>query len=635
MKYEQLAKQIIEYVGGKENIQSLVHCATRLRFVLKDNQKAQTEVLKKVSGVIMVVESGGQFQVVIGNHVADVFATIMQLTQLGNNDTQSKDEIVNNTNIFNRLIDIISSIFTPIAGVMASIGVLKGLLSLLDTVNFIDTDTGIYRILNATADSIFFFLPIFLAYTSAKKFSASPFIVMAVAASLIHPTIQEVVNATMTAKIQQLPLPPTEYFFSIPISYMNYAYSVIPIIFSAWLVAKLQHFFNRILHSSFKNIFTPFFCLIIVVPITFLIIGPITLFLSDLISNVFLQSYQASPALAGLIIAGGWQILVIFGLHWSFVPIMLNNLSPAMLGKDFMLPALVPTVSAQIGATLAVSIRTKDKALKSLGYSAAFTAIFGITEPAVYGVTLPKRRPFMISCIAAAIGGAIVSYYGTAAYSFGLANIFTIAQSIPPTGVDSTIFGLLLGIIASFIIAFVVTFFFGQPKVDTNTTPQPTQETKQPVTDSSTATLSSPMQGNLIPLSEINDTTFKDELIGKGVAIIPNRGEVVAPADATVISLFRTKHAIGLLTADNTELLIHVGFDTVKLKGKHFTAHVREGQRVKQGETLLSFDIEAIEQAGFELTTPIVVTNSDHFKQITSISKTDITIGDSLLLLTR
>jgi beta-glucoside PTS system EIICBA component len=633
MKYEQLAKQIIKYVGGKENIQSLVHCATRLRFVLKDNLKTQVEDLKKVSGVIMVVESGGQFQVVIGNHVADVFETIMKLTQLGNNDTENQEQNVNNTNFLNRLIDIISSIFTPIAGVMASIGILKGLLSLLVIVDVINTSTGIYRILNATADSIFFFLPIFLAYTSAKKFSANPFIVMAVAASLIHPTIQEVVNATMTAKIQQLPLPPTEYFFFIPISYMNYAYSVIPIIFSAWLVAKLQHFFNRILHSSFKNIFTPFFCLIIVVPVTFLIIGPVTLFLSDLISNAFLQLYQASPALAGLIIAGGWQILVIFGLHWSFVPIMLNNLSPAMLGKDFMLPALVPTVSAQIGATLAVSMRTNDKALKSLGYSAAFTAIFGITEPAVYGVTLPKRRPFIISCIAAAIGGAVVSYYGTATYSFGLANIFTIAQSIPPTGIDSTIFGLLLGIIASFIIAFVVTFFFGQPKSDT--IPQTTQETEQPVTDLSTATLSSPMQGRLIPLSKVNDITFKNELIGKGAAIIPNRGEVVAPADATVISLFQTKHAIGLLTADNIELLIHVGFDTVKLKGKHFIAHVREGQHVKQGERLLSFDIQAIEQAGFELTTPIVVTNSDHFKQITSVAKTDITISDSLLLLTK
>lgn len=633
MKYEQLAKHIIEYVGGEENILSLVHCATRLRFVLKDNQKAQTEALKKISGVIMVVESGGQFQVVIGNHVAEVFAAIMQLTQLGNHETQSNGKIVNNTSILNQLIDIISSIFTPIAGVMASIGVLKGLLSLLVTVNFLDTGTGIYRILNATADSIFFFLPIFLAYTSAKKFSASPFLVMAVAASLIHPTIQEVVNATMTARIQHLPLPATEYFFLVPISYMNYAYSVIPIIFSAWLVAKLQHFFNRILHSSFKNIFTPFFCLIIVVPVTFLIIGPITLFLSDFISNVFLQLYQASPALAGLIIAGGWQILVIFGLHWSFVPIMLNNLSPAMLGKDFMLPALVPTVSAQIGATLAVSMRTKDKTLKSLGYSAAFTAIFGITEPAVYGVTLPKRRPFMISCIAAAIGGAIVSYYGTAAYSFGLANIFTIAQSIPPTGVDNTIFGLLLGIVASFIISFIVTFFFGQPKEDKITSTK--EEIKEPITSLSNGTLSSPMQGHLIPLSEVNDITFKSELIGKGVAIIPNRGEVIAPADATVISLFRTKHAIGLLTSDNTEILIHVGFDTVKLNGKHFTAHVREGQRVKQGQKLLTFDIKAIEQAGFELTTPIIITNSDHFKDVISVSKRDVTIGDSLLILAK
>ncbi|XKM12814.1 beta-glucoside-specific PTS transporter subunit IIABC [Orbaceae bacterium ac157xtp] len=627
MKYEQIAKQIIEHVGGKENINSFVHCATRLRFVLKDDKKAKADVLKKVPGVIMVVESGGQFQVVIGNHVADVYATIMELTGLNNEtESQTSTKSENKTNLFNQLIAVISSIFTPVVGVLASVGILKGLLALLVICNVTSEQSGTYRILYATSDSVFFFLPLFLAYTAAKKFNTNPFLAMAVAASLIHPTIQQVVNEVGA---------PEESFLSIPISYMNYAYSVIPIIFSTWLLSIVQRFFNSIFHNSFKNVLTPVCCLLIVVPVTFLLIGPITLFLSDLLSQSFLWLYQTSPILAGLILAGCWQVFVMFGLHWSFIPIMLNNLSPTMLGKDFMLPMLAPTVSAQIGATLAVSLKTKDKALKSLGFSAILTAIFGITEPAVYGVTLPKRRPFIISCIAASIGGAIVAYYGTAVYSMGLVNVFTVIQSVPPTGFDSTVVGLLLGIGVSFILSFLLSFLFGMPKseeVETETSAPTTPLTTSTETD--TYTLSSPMQGELINLDQVNDPTFASGLMGKGVAIIPTVGEVVAPEDGEVVSLFRTKHAIGFQTDTGLEILIHIGIDTVKMDGQGFVAHVEMGDKVKKGQRLITFDIDAIKQAGFEVSTPIIITNSDDYSSVDkNTSNTEINFGDSLLVI--
>ncbi|WP_392566463.1 beta-glucoside-specific PTS transporter subunit IIABC [Utexia brackfieldae] len=640
MKYTELTQQIIHHVGGEKNVISLVHCATRLRFKLRDINKANAEELKKIPGIITVVESGGQFQVVIGNHVAEVFDTIMQTAQFTQHpEDHNEGETSPKTNWLNRFIDIISGIFTPILGIMAGSGVLKGLLALCVAFHLLDMTSGTYRILNATADGFFYFLPIFLAYTAAKKFDANPFLTMAVAAALVYPSIQEKVNAITVATLTQQPLPATETFIFIPISFMSYAYSVIPVIFSSWLIAILQRFFNRIFHSSFRNIVTPMCCLVIVVPLTFMLIGPVTLFLSDLLSQGYQWLYQMNPIIAGIIVGGGWQILVIFGLHWSFIPVMINNLNPHMLGKDLMIPMLVPTVAGQIGAALAVAIKSKDKIQRNIGFSSVFTGIFGITEPAVYGVNLPNRRPFVIGCIAGAIGAAIVGFYGTAVYSMGLASIFTIAQTIPPTGFDMTIWGLILGIIVALIIGFIGTLIFFKPKATESQCQSELSSQKSltpvPATISKTIQLSSPMQGNVVALTAVNDMTFASELMGKGVAIIPTRGEVVAPADAKIISLFKTKHAIGLLTENNIEILIHIGIDTVKLDGQYFTAHVEPDQQVKRGQKLISFDLEAIKQAGFEVSTPIIITNTDDFIDIIPTDATLVELGDPLLTVTQ
>lgn len=634
MKHEELAKIIIKNIGGESNVSSLVHCATRLRFKLKDHSLANVDVLKQTKGIIMVVESGGQFQIVIGNQVGEVFDAIMAVSNIGQTEQQSAAGEQKKEGVFNQLIDLISSIFTPLLGMMAGSGVLKGLLALFITLGWLEQSSGTYRLLNVAADGFFYFLPIFLGYAAAKKFGANPFLVMGIAAALVHPDIQSVLPFNQPAGVSI-----HETFMGIPITYINYASSVIPILFSAWVAAHVQRLCEKCFHQSIKNIATPLVCLAIVVPFTFLLIGPVTTFLSEALANLFLTIYQFSPVVAGLIMGSIWQVLVIFGLHWGFIPIMLNNLSPTTLGRDFLLPMLVPAVAGQVGAALAVSLRSKDKTLKSMAGSAAFTGVFGITEPAVYGVNLPNRLPFIFGCIGGALGAAVVGYYGTSVYSWGLASVFTLFQTIPPTGYDATVFGLILGTLVAVVFAFVMTFLFGLRKVQpaAETSAAPSKSMAQPKTIESAeqdrVQIGSPLQGNVVPLSQVNDATFASEVMGKGIAIEPEVGEVVAPADSTVESLFKTKHAIGLLTTDNVEILIHVGIDTVKLDGQYFTAHVAVGEKVKKGQRLISFDRDAILQAGYELTTPVIVTNSESYREVSGTIASQVRFEQPLLTL--
>lgn len=610
MKYEDLAKQIIEDVGGKENVISLVNCATRLRFKLKDHAKANAEKLKNSPEIIMVVESGGQFQVVIGNHVSEVLKAINAISGLGNEDTSSTQEKTAKDNLLNRFIDLVSGIFTPILGVMAATGIIKGIMALALALSWLSADSGTYKMLNAAGDGLFFFLPIILAYTAGKKFGGNPFITMAIAAALVHPTMIAAFEASMFSPEP----PPTEYFLGIPITFINYSSSVIPIIFAAWVSAKLESFLRGQLHSAFSNILTPFFCLIIVVPLTFLIIGPASTKVAQVLADSYMFVYQMNPIIAGIFMGSLWQVLVIFGLHWGIVPMMVNNLGT--LGKDTIVPLLLPSVFGQVGAALGVMLRTRDAKLKGLAASAVASGMFGITEPAVYGVTLPTKRPFIFGCIGGAIGGAIIGYYQTATYSFGLVNVFTFAQIIPSTGFDATVTGAIIGTICSFVFATIMTFLFGVK----NNQQEPVEAENSGAAAKLPVEICSPMTGKVLPLTEVNDVTFASELMGRGIAILPTEGRVVSPVNGVIESLFRTKHAIGIRSDDGAEILIHVGIDTVKLDGKFFTAQVEAGTIVNTGDCLLTFDMDGITNAGFDLTTPIIITNSDDYSNITTTS---------------
>jgi beta-glucoside PTS system EIICBA component len=629
MKNKQLAESIIELVGGKENIISLVHCATRLRFALKDESKADAEAIKKQVGVITVVQSGGQFQVVIGNNVADVFSDIMALTNLSEKPA-TEEPTGAKKGAMSKLIDLVSGIFIPALVVLVAGGIFKGIISMLQMMEVVTTNTPTYNFLNAIADAPFYYLPIILGFSAVKKFGGNPYVGMALGGALVHPSVVGMLGNAFELKTE---------FFSIPIELIPYPSSVFPVILAAWFYSLLERNFNKIMHDSFKKFISPLFGLIITVPLTFAIIGPVVSFLSNIVASGILYVYELNSVIASMILAGLWQVMVVFGIHWGLVPFSMNNIS--LKQEDFMIPILFPAVFAQVGAVLAVMLRSKDQQVKALASSSVLSGIFGVTEPAIYGVNLPLKRPFIIGCVSAMIGGGIVGYFHSVIYSFSFISIFSFLQLIPPTGIGAQFYAVLFGSIISFVIAAVVTYLFGMPKdkkaddaelAQNNEAASQANEVKQ----ADIVTVSSPLTGKLIDLKEVNDPTFASELMGKGIAIIPTVGQAVAPDDGEVVSLFRTKHAIGFQTDSGAEILIHIGIDTVKLDGQHFQAHIEAGSKVKKGDLLVSFDIEAIKQAGFEVTTPIIITNSDSYQDIQRIFKQEnIQSGEALLALSQ
>ncbi|NAW70441.1 PTS transporter subunit EIIC [Vibrio sp. V27_P1S3P104] len=468
MEYEQLAAKIIHNVGGADNVTSVVHCATRLRFKLNDNSKADKEQVKALDGVIAAVESGGQFQVVIGNQVNQVFRAVM--ATMGSEEVIKPTEKKAKDGVLSVFIDIISGIFTPLLGIMAASGILKGGLALAIAAGWTTTDSGTYQLLFAGSDALFFFFPLALGYTSGVKFGGSPFVTMAIGGALVHPTMIAAFDASQVPGYEELT------FLGMPITFMNYASSVIPIIFAAWISCKLEPIFNQILPSAIKNFFTPLLCIIVTVPLTFLVIGPAATHSSQFLAHGYEHIYAASPVIAGLIMGGCWQIFVIFGLHWGFVPILLNNM--AVIGSDSMMPLLVPAVLAQAGAAFGVFLMTKDVKLKAIAGSASTAGLFGITEPAIYGVNLPKKRPFVIGCISGAIGAAIIGYFNARVYSFAMPSLLIFPQVIPPTGVDITLWVTVFASILSIVLAIILTVIFGQVNGETRVTAHDAVKTK-------------------------------------------------------------------------------------------------------------------------------------------------------------
>ncbi|WP_058913753.1 PTS beta-glucoside transporter subunit IIABC [Entomohabitans teleogrylli] len=622
MKYQALASDILSHVGGRENINSLVHCATRLRFKLNDSSKADAEGLKSNPGVIMVVESGGQFQVVIGNHVSDVYRAVCSAAGLNEDSAASAQKSTEKSGALAKFIDVVSGIFTPFLGVLAASGILKGFLALSLVGGWLAESDGTYRILQSTSDALFYFLPIVLGYTAGKKFGGNPFLTMVIGGALVHPLMIQAFEATANGT--------TEYFLGIPVVFINYTSSVIPVICAAWFCCWLERQCNKVMPAAVKNFFTPLLCLVITVPLTFLAIGPLATGLGELLASGFQIIYKFAPWLAGAVLGALWQVCVIFGLHWGLIPLMMNNM--AVLSHDAMMPILLPAVFGQVGATVGVFLKTRDVRLKALAGSGAVAGVFGITEPAVYGVTLPNHRPFIFGCVGGAIGGAIVGFSQSMVYSFGLASIFTLAQIIPPTGIDASVWGAIIGVAVSFTLACLLTIIAGLPQQNSAQPELP----PAPVAEASADDILAPLTGVAIALNEVPDQTFASGLLGQGAAIIPSEGRVIAPFHGEVASLFTTKHAIGLLSDSGIEVLIHVGIDTVKLNGQHFTAFIQEGDRIKPGDVLVEFDRQAILDAGYDLSTPIIISNSDDYAGLENVNPTpSVYAGSPFLHVTR
>lgn len=629
-KYDALAKMIITNVGGKSNVISLSHCVTRLRFKLKDESKANTDLLKKTEGIVTVMQSGGQYQVVIGNHVPDVFEVINQHGGFGETSTIAEQQ--SKGSLGARFIDVISGIFQPTLGVLAATGMIKGFLALFVFLKWLEPTSGIYQLLFAVADGFFHYLPIFLGFTAAKKFNVNQFVGMALGASLMY--VNDVVVMSQGTPISSM-FAGTAFatnvyatFFGLPITIpmAGYASSVIPIILAVYLASKVETFFKKIIPDVVKVFLVPMFTLAVCTPLTFIVVGPVASVMTSLIGIVTSAAYAFSPVIAGVFLGAVWQILVIFGLHWGVIPLAFVNFGA--LGYDFILSMVFAASFAQTAVVIAIAIKTKDAKLRALSIPAIISGIFGVTEPAIYGVTLPRKKPFWISCIAASIGGGILGMAGVKTFMLGGLGVFGIPSMINPATND--ISGMVWALIAVGVamglafVATLLTFKDDVPVVAQNKLAHDTMQNN---------VLVSPLKGAILGLSDIEDAAFSSGALGNGVAIMPTEGRLVSPIDGEIVTMFKTKHAIGLKSDTGIEILIHVGMNTVKLDGLHFNAKVKQGDKVKKGDMLLEFDIEAIKAAGYSMITPVIVTNSDQYADIVFEVNRDVAHNEALMVL--
>ncbi|WP_145047290.1 beta-glucoside-specific PTS transporter subunit IIABC [Paenibacillus xylanexedens] len=630
--YDQLAKDILSRVGGRENVNSVFHCVTRLRFKLKNESVAKTEELKNLPGVITVMQSGGQYQVVIGNEVPDVYKAVVKAGNFPSEGQfeEAEDNSGKKVGLFSRFIDMISGVFTPLLGLLAATGMIKGFNEMFVAFGWITQDSGTYQLLKATGDSLFYFFPIFLGYTAIKKFGGSPFLGMAIGASLVYPTLAglkagDPLYTLFTGTLFESPIHVT--FLGMPVILMEYSSSVIPIIIATFIAVKIERFFKNVIPKVVSTFLVPFFTLLVIVPATFLVIGPISTWAGQIIGAGATYIYDLSPLITGLVIGGLWQVFVLFGLHWGLVPVLLLNLSTA--GADPIVAMSFAASFAQTGAVLAVLLKTKNTKLKTLSIPAFISGIFGVTEPAIYGVTLPLKKPFIMSCIAGGIGGGILGFAGSKLYMFGGLGVFGYPAFInKEVGIESSFYMVIVATLVAFVLGFILTYVVGfKDKEEAAPAPAPVLDPNP----NSRYEIMSPMAGEIVQLKEINDVTFAGEHMGKGIAIRPTSGRVVSPITGTVQTVYRTKHAIGLVTDDGVEMLIHIGQDTVQLKGQHFNAHVKDGDRVNVGDLIMEFDLQAIKDAGYEIVTPIIITNTSSYLDVVRTKDTSVQEKDKLI----
>lgn len=613
-KYEGLAAEIVKNVGGVENIETLAQCVTRLRFTLKDEKIVNVEALKKLEGVLMLIQSGGQCQIVIGETVGEVYLEIQRQYEI--KPEEEATQVVQKKKL-DSFVGTVSGIFMPVLGVLAASGMLKGVLSLLTAFKFLDAASGTYQLLNVIADAFFYYMPIFLGCTAAKNFRMSnEYTTMAIGAALVYPTMEQMRSGEVLYELFSDTLfasPVHVEFLGLPVILMNYASSIIPIIFASWVAAKLEKVLLRFIPPIFKSFGVTFIMLLVMIPLTLLIVGPVSTWLSQLVGAASEKIFSYSPMIAGFLIGGFWQLLVMFGLHWGLVPVMLSNITT--LGYDPVVVTMFGASFAQIGAVLAILIRTKDKKLRGIALPAFVSGIFGITEPAIYGVTLPRARFFAVTCIGGAIGGALVAFLDVRVYIFGGMGIFEYPAFINPATNDVS--GMYNGMIVSGI-SFVLGFLMSLPLyLDKKAVPKDVSEN-----------ILSPLAGKVVALKDVPDETFSE---GVGVAIEPESGEVLSPVDAEVAMVFPTNHGIWLTTKNEVEILIHIGLDTAKLEGDGFKALVAQGDKVKKGQRLIEFDLEKLKAAGCSTLTPVLVANYSLYADTYATDKKAVKAGDKII----
>lgn len=616
--YNKLAHDIIHEVGGAQNIVNATRCATRFRLVLKETPAGAKEKIAEMPGVITVVENNGQFQVVIGTHVGDVYAAAAEILHLDENAEEVEQP---KQSVVNRIIATMSAVFAPFVYILAAAGLLQGALILITMAAPNFTNTGTYEVLSFMSWTPFTFLPIFIAVTASKHFKCNTFIAILCCCALVNPSWAEMASRIADGE--------TIRFLGIKLSETTYTSTVLPPLFLVWLLSYLERFIEKKLPDTFKALLTPMICFIIMVPATILVLGPVSAVTANGIAKGYNFLAATAPALAGAIIGGLWQVVVIFGVHWGITPVNLANF--AMNGHDTFQAFQTIAVVAQVAAAFGVFIKSRNKEFKNMALSAGLTGLFGITEPTIYGVTLRLKNPFICGCVGGAIGAVVMSFFHSAYYAYaGLPGPLTIVNAISkdaPMSFPGEVIGCAVAAVIAIVLIQVIGFEDPASKIESAVTGQISG------TANAVKTVASPLVGQVIPLSEVNDPVFASEAMGKGCAVIPTEGKVYAPFDGTIVGLLDSHHAVGIESENGIEILIHVGMDTVKLNGKHFTCHIEDGQHVKCGQLLLEFDIDAIKKEGYEVVTPVVITNSDEFTEITTEAAGQVKNDDELLKL--
>lgn len=603
MTNQELATKIVANVGGEENISTFTHCATRLRFNLKDNDKAKIDVLKNLEGVLTAQLKSGQLQVVIGAKVNAIFDEVSAQIHITEGDVKGKKPSKNKVSA---IIETISGVFAPTLPVLVGCGMFKAVVSLLTNLHLVASDASIIVVLSMIGDLVFYFFPFFLAVSAAKKFRVSEFMAIALAAAYMYPTIMNGAAAVAETGITSLS------FFGLPIRYVSYNSTVIPIILSVWVLSLIYKHIDRIIPDMLKIFLTPMLTLFIMVPVELIALGPIGSYLGTYLARFMDWFYGVGGFLAAALLGGTRSLITMLGMHYALGPLQIQQI--AETGMSTLLVSALTANFAQGGAAFGVFLSVKDKSMKSVAASTSLSAVLGITEPAMYAVNLKYKRPFICAMVSSAIAAAFLFFFHTGAIAYAPPGLFTIITY----QADSFAF-VVVGAAMAFCVAAVLSFFFGVPKEE-NLTKDSSAETITSVkTEEKDIYISSPVTGRVIPLSQVPDAAFAEGAMGMGVGIEPHEGKVYAPFEGEVEMLFDTKHAIGIVSKDGMNVLIHIGLDTVELNGQYFTAHVSSGDHIQKGQLLIEFDMDKIAEK-YSLVTPVLVTNTEDYASVEGIA---------------
>jgi len=616
---ELLAKEIIVLMGGKKNITKSWHCVTRRRFNVADKNKVKVDKLKNLDNVLGAQFQNGHYQIIIGDNVSKVYKKVTSL--LGNLEEGGANVVKGKQNIVSHIFDTISGVFAPVISVIIGGGMIKGFLPLFTTLGLIQADSGTYIILSVIADCIFYFLPFLLASSAAKKFNTNEYLAMGLAAAMLYPTILEAAKAGNIDPIN---------FLNLNVPIVNYTSSVIPIILGVWAMSYLHRFLEKVIPNILKTIFVPTLTMFIMIPFQLIVLGPIGSRLGTGLAAMTIWLFTTSPLLAGLVLGSFRPLIVMTGMHFSLFPIMIENFKK--YNYDVIDPVHFMSTMSQTGAAFGVFLKTKDKKMKTISLSATISGLLGVTEPALYGCLIKYKKPLIAAMISGGIWGGIVASLGAKCYAFAMTSVITLPIYLGPTFKY-----MIIGMCGSFITAALLTYLMGFEEdlvVEGVGKIQLDSEINSYSIKSKTEveTIYAPLSGEVLTLDKVPDATFASGMIGKGIAINPDKGEVYSPVDGTVKTIFSTKHAIGIESNSGVEILIHLGIDTVNLEGEFFEVFISDGEVIKKGQLIAKVNLEEIKKKNYSMITPIIITNTSNYLDVLiSNRKGIICKGEELL----